>query len=223
MAFDKLVINDDDYPKNYLFDLEIAEYQNIGIIGIDEAGRGSLAGPVVIAGVIPDYANPIQGITDSKKLSAKKREQLFTEITNNHAYKYYVAIIPVEVIDYINILNATKKGMMECLEILYDDYSIAIIDAVKLKVKNKYIYSITKADLKSAAVGAASILAKVTRDRILIELAEKYKGYKLEQNKGYPTKFHREALIKIGASEFHRTTYAPVRNVLNRKIQNDFL
>lgn len=219
MFFDKSIINK-DYPHNYIFDLQITGYKN-DIIGIDEAGRGALAGPVVIAGVVPDYNKPIKGITDSKKLSAKQRDELYEQIINSGSYKYHISVIAVDIIDSINILNATKKGMMECLEKLYIHYSFAIIDAVKLKIKDKTVFSIIKADLKSAAVGAASILAKVTRDRILIKLSEKYKGYGLEQNKGYATALHREALKKYGVTKIHRKSYAPVRHILEEGLQSE--
>lgn len=221
MSIDKNFLND-EYPKNCRFDLEFTGY-NENVIGIDEAGRGCLAGPVVIAGAIPDYHNPIPGITDSKKLSAKKREKLFFEITNHPGYKYHISVIPVEIIDSINILNATKDGITECLEKLYDYYHIAIIDAVKVNIPNKKIYAITKADLKSASVGTASILAKVYRDRLMIELAKTYPGYDLEKNKGYPTKFHRDALRKLGVTKIHRRSYAPVRNLLRNDEQEIFL
>jgi ribonuclease HII len=220
MIFDKAKI-DENYPENYLFDLKTGEFET-DIIGIDEAGRGALAGPVVIAGVVADYSNPIIGINDSKKLSEKKRNKLFKEITNNSSYKYHISIIPVEVIDEINILNATKKGMMECLNKLEKYYSIAIIDSVKLIKENKIIYPIIKADLKSAAVGAASILAKVTRDRILVELSKEYKDYQLEKNKGYPTKFHREAIKSVGITKIHRKSYAPVRAIIESGLQKEF-
>ncbi len=210
-----------NYPENYFFDLKIAHNENYSIIGIDEAGRGALAGPVVIAGLIPDYSDPIVGITDSKKLTPSKREKLFEQIISNKNYKFHIAVIDVEVIDSINILNATKKGMMECLEILYDYYTIAIIDAVNLKIKDKQIYPIIKADLKSASVGGASILAKVTRDRIITELSSIYSNYELDKNKGYPTKSHIEALKKFGASEIHRKSYAPVKETLKENIQQE--
>ncbi len=220
MPIDKNLINE-SYPINYLFDLELTNFDE-KIIGIDEAGRGCLAGPVVIAGVIPDYNNPIIGITDSKKLSAKKREQLFSEILDNPNYKYHIAVIPVEVIDSINILNATKKGIMECLTKLHKYYTTAIIDAVKINIPDKKNHSIIKADLKSASVGSASILAKVYRDGLMYELAKTYPGYDLEKNKGYPTKFHREALGKIGITKIHRKSYAPVREILENKMQRRF-
>ncbi len=221
MLFDKTLIND-HYPKNYLFDLELSQYET-AVVGVDEAGRGALAGPVVIAGVIPDYNAPITGITDSKKLSAKKREELFEKIISNPNYRYHISIIQPSVIDDINILNATKKGMKECLENLYEHYRIAIVDAVKIVVKDRMLYPLVKADLKSASVGAASILAKVTRDRLIVELDSSFPGYDFVNNKGYPTKFHLEALKKIGASKIHRRSYSPVRNVIQNGNQPEFL
>lgn len=203
-----------NYPNNYKYDLELSKYKNKCIIGVDEAGRGSLAGPVVIAGVIIDYGDIIDGITDSKKLSVKKREKLYDTIIEK--YKHHIAVIPVETIDSINILNATIKGTEECLKVLYDYYEIAILDSIKVSIKDRKIHSIVKADLMSAGVGAASILAKVYRDNILRGLAKEYPNYSLEKNKGYPTKEHREALIKFGATEIHRKSYAPVKAVLDK-------
>jgi ribonuclease HII len=221
MLFDKSLINK-DYPDNYLFDLKLSRYET-RIIGIDEAGRGALAGPVVVAGVILDYNTPIPGINDSKELSSKKRDELYECITSNSNLKYHISIIPNDVIDHINILNATKKGMLECLDNLYPDYRIAITDAVKVCVKDRIIYPVIKADYKSASVGAASILAKVTRDRIIIELEESFPGYDLAKNKGYPTRFHLEALKRIGVCKIHRKSYAPVRSVLHDGNQPEFL
>jgi ribonuclease HII len=221
MLFDKKLI-DDYYPKNYLFDLNLSQYET-AVVGVDEAGRGALAGPVVIAGVIPDYNKPIKGVTDSKKLSAQRREELFEKIISHPNYRYHISIIEPSVIDDINILNATKKGMIECLEKLYEHYRIAIVDAVKLSVKDRILYPVIKADLKSASVGAASILAKVTRDRLIVELDGNYPGYGFVNNKGYPTKFHLEALKKIGASKIHRRSYSPVRKVIQEGNQPEFL
>lgn len=221
MSLDKTKLNK-DYPLNYLFDLETTEYSD-DILGIDEAGRGALAGPVVIAGVIPHYYKPIVGVTDSKKLSPAKRDVYFDKIINHPDYKYHIAIIPHTTIDSINILNATKKGMIECIDKLKDNCKHIITDSVKLSYPDKIIYPIIKADFKSASVACASILAKVTRDRILIELSDKYTGYDLNKNKGYPTKFHINALNKIGISEIHRRSYAPVKRLIQKDSQEEFL
>ncbi len=221
MTFDKSIIND-DYPSNYIYDLNLSNYDT-KIIGIDEAGRGALAGPVVVAGVIPDYSDPLLGVTDSKKLSEKKRELFYSEITSRQNYKYHISIIDHKTIDEINILNATKQGMAECLDKLYEYYMFAITDAVKLPLEGRTLFPIVKADLKSASTACASILAKVTRDRIITKLGETYPDYGFDKNKGYPTKYHLDALKRVGVSPIHRKSYAPVKAILNSDNQHELL
>ena len=175
------------------------------IAGIDEAGRGPLAGPVVCACVImePDYKN--EKINDSKKLSAKIREKLFAEIIHN-SVSYGVGIIDNKVIDDINILNATKKGMYTACEKLKTQPDIVLIDAVKLNLKMPS-EAIIGGDALSFNIAAASIIAKVTRDRIMEDYDKDYPQYLFAKNKGYGTKEHIERLREYGATKIHRKTF----------------
>ena len=177
------------------------------IAGMDEAGRGPLAGPVVCAAVIMplEKKNIIKGVDDSKKLTEKKREELFEKITKK-AISYSVCFVDEKTIDEINILNATKQGMKNCVETLDKKPDIVLIDAVKLDlpVLSK---SIIHGDELSYSIACASILAKVSRDRFMKQISEKYPNYLFAQHKGYGTKLHIELLKKFGASEIHRKTF----------------
>jgi len=185
-----------------------SKYYNDGLVlvaGVDEAGRGPLAGPVCVASVIMPQSPIIEDINDSKKLSEKKREKLYDEIINT-AICYKIELIDNKTIDEINILNATKLGMKKCLESMEIVPEIAIIDAVKLDT-NINTDSIVKGDALSYNVAAASILAKVTRDRLMVELHEKYPEYNFKKHKGYGTKEHIEALKKYGKCDIHRDSF----------------
>ncbi|MBE6020920.1 MAG: ribonuclease HII [Clostridiales bacterium] len=174
--------------------------------GIDEVGRGPLAGPVVAAAVIlpPDF--DVLGINDSKKLSEKKREELF-EVIKERAVAYSFGVVDNEVIDEINILEATKKAMKMAVESLEIKPEHLLIDAVKLQDVDLPQTAIIKGDEKSISVAAASILAKVTRDRMMVEYAEEYTHYAFEKNKGYGTKAHYEGIEKAGICPIHRKTF----------------
>lgn len=175
------------------------------VAGVDEAGRGPLAGPVVCAACIMQYDDIISGINDSKKVSEKKREELYETITQK-ALAWSVAIIGREVIDDINILNATKLGMKQSLEKLSIMPDIVLADAVKIDTKLPQ-EAIIKGDAKSYAIAAASIIAKVTRDRLMREYDEKYPQYGFAKHKGYGTKVHVDALIKHGRCDIHRLSF----------------
>ncbi len=179
-------------------------YSLIG--GIDEAGRGPLAGPVVVAGVImpTNTESIIPEVNDSKKLSEKKREKLYPLILER-AVEVRVAVIDEKVIDEINILNATKKGMLECIE-GFQAVDAVLIDAVKLDIKTPTI-SIIHGDALSYNIAAASIVAKVTRDRMMKEYAQKYPEYKFEKHKGYGTAEHIALLKQYAPSPIHRKTF----------------
>lgn len=179
-------------------------YSLIG--GIDEAGRGPLAGPVVVAGVImpTNTESIIPEVNDSKKLSEKKREKLYPLILER-AVEVRVAVIDEKVIDEINILNATKKGMLECIE-GFQAVDAVLIDAVKLDTKTPTI-SIIHGDALSYNIAAASIVAKVTRDRMMKEYALKYPEYKFEKHKGYGTAEHIALLKQYAPSPIHRKTF----------------
>lgn len=181
------------------------------IAGIDEAGRGPLAGPVVVASVIMPKDNLLEEVNDSKKLSEKKRERLFDQI-KELAIDYHVEIISEKVIDEINILNATKLGMKNCIERLEKTPDLVFIDAVKIESDVPTI-SLIHGDALSYNIACASILAKVTRDRLMVELDEKYPEYNFKKHKGYGTKEHIENLKKYGKCEIHRDTF--IKNFVN--------
>ncbi len=182
-------------------------YEGMLIAGIDEAGRGPLAGPVVCACVIMPLEDNmiIEGIDDSKKLSAKKREGLYEKIIQC-AKAYSIVEIDEKTIDEINILQATKLGMKKALETLQIKPDIVLIDAVKIDSEIKQD-NIIKGDALSYNIAAASILAKVYRDRLMIKLDERFAGYGFAQHKGYGTKLHVEALKKLGATAVHRKSF----------------
>ena len=183
------------------------------VAGVDEAGRGPLAGPVVAAAVILDANNPIAGLDDSKRLSASRRERLFDEIQQK-ALAWSVAYASVEEIDNINILRATMLAMQRAVDALQPAAEHALIDGNRCPQLSCPVRAIIKGDSRVAAISAASIIAKVTRDREMQALDVMYPGYGLAQHKGYPSKAHIEALQLLGASPVHRRSYAPVRKIL---------
>ena len=177
------------------------------ILGIDEAGRGPLAGPVVVAGVIMPENSMIEGINDSKKVSEKKREKLY-DLIIEEAISYQVAIIGQDIIDKINILNATKKGLTNVVEGLDVKPDLIIVDALtNIDTKGIPYESIIKGDAKCYSISAASILTKVTRDRIMREWDEIYPQYGFINNKGYGTAKHIEAIKEYGLSPIHRRSF----------------
>ena len=185
-------------------ELYLAGFNFIG--GADEVGRGPLAGPVVCAAVILPKNSNIIGIDDSKKLSAKKREELYDKIIAD-AISYSIEYVFEDEIDDINILNATKKCMSKAINNLSVKPDIMLIDALTgldIKCESR---AIVHGDAISYCIGAASILAKVSRDRFMDALDEKYPVYGFKQNKGYGTKQHIDALYKYGQSEVHRKTF----------------
>lgn len=175
------------------------------IAGVDEVGRGPLAGPVVCASVIMPLDDIIVGVDDSKKLSKKKRELLYEQIINK-AISYSICQIEPNEIDEINILNATKKCMAKSINSLSIKPDIVLVDAVKLDVSVETM-SIIKGDYLSYSIGAASILAKVYRDKLMEEYSKIYAGYGFERNSGYGTKEHIEKIKEIGPCPIHRKTF----------------
>jgi len=175
------------------------------IAGIDEAGRGPLAGPVVAACAIMPLDNLIQGVNDSKKVSEKRREEIF-EIIKEKAIAYSIVEASPEEIEEFNILGATKRAMQKCVESLNVKPDIVFIDAVKLDIPYD-IKAIIKGDAKSYNIAAASILAKVHRDRLMREYAKIYPQYGFEKHKGYGTAEHIKALKEFGATPIHRPTF----------------
>jgi len=175
------------------------------ICGIDEVGRGPLAGPVVACACIMDLTDIIEGVDDSKKLSEKKREALFEEI-KSRAICYSICEIDHKEIDEINILNATKKCMLKCVNELVIKPDVLLIDAVKLDTDIEQV-NIIKGDAQSYSIACASILAKVYRDRLMKEYAKEYPEYSFEKNAGYGTKAHRDAIQEFGPCKIHRKTF----------------
>lgn len=197
---------------NYYFERKLREEGIKFIAGVDEVGRGPLVGPVVAACVVlPEHFN-LDGLTDSKKLSEKRREYFYDEIMRQ-ALGVGVGIISEKVIDEVNIYEATKMAMKEAINNCSCKIEHILIDAMRLDIDIPTT-SIIKGDLKSITISAASVIAKVTRDRMLDELDLKYPMYDFKNNKGYPTKKHLEAIKKYGIIDEHRRSYGPVSEYL---------
>jgi ribonuclease HII len=195
---------------NQLYQNEIDRFGYESLIaGADEAGRGPLAGPVVASAVILDRRMVINGINDSKKLTEVKREALYKLIIEN-CLAYAIEIIEPAEIDRINILEASLKGMADSINRLSIQPEFCLIDGNKLPRQLLLpMEAVVKGDGTFASIAAASILAKVTRDRIMLEIDREYPQYGFKQNKGYPTKEHLNAISKHGVTRYHRLTYGP--------------
>lgn len=176
------------------------------VAGVDEAGRGPLAGPVYAAAVILPEGARLDGINDSKKLSEKKREELFEKI-KEVAVAYSICSVDEKEIDEINILNATHKAMNGAAKSLEVSADYVIIDGNSIKGMEIPHETVVKGDAKSISIAAASILAKVSRDRYITQMADKYPEYGFEKHKGYGTKAHTDAILKYGISPIHRKTF----------------
>ncbi|EKM97724.1 MAG: ribonuclease HII [Pseudomonas sp.] len=185
------------------------------VAGVDEVGRGPLCGPVVTAAVILDPLRPIQGLNDSKKLSEARREVLFDEIQEK-ALAWCIARAEVEEIDRLNILHATMLAMQRAVEGLSVLPRLALIDGNRCPVLSVPSAAVVQGDASVPAIAAASILAKVSRDREMQALDLVYPGYGLAGHKGYPTPAHLQALESLGPTPIHRRSFAPVRVLLER-------
>ena len=186
------------------------------VAGVDEAGRGPLAGPVVAGAVILDPENPIDGLKDSKRLTALRRDILYAEIEEK-ALAWAVGRADVEEIDRINILQATMLAMQRAVAALQPAAEHALVDGNRCPDLACPAQAIVKGDSRVAAISAASIMAKVTRDREMLSLDVMYPGYGLAQHKGYPSKAHIQALENLGVSPVHRRSYAPVRRIMEQQ------
>ena len=185
------------------------------VAGVDEAGRGPLAGPVVAAAVILDPAVRIVGLGDSKRLSPQRRAELDLEI-RERAAGYAVARADVDVIDAINILQATMQAMREAVARLDPAPDLVLVDGNRCPDVPWPVRAVVGGDATVAAIGAASILAKVARDREMIEMDRRYPEYGFARHKGYGTRAHRDALLRLGPSPIHRLSFAPVKSALMR-------
>ncbi len=183
------------------------------VAGVDEAGRGPLAGPVIAAAVILDDLKPIQGLADSKKLSAKRREKLFDEIRAK-SLCFSIAEASVQEIDALNILQATLLAMQRAVEGLRLKPNKVLVDGNRLPRLDILAEAIVQGDAKVSAISAASILAKVHRDRLCADMHQAYPEYGFDQHKGYGTQAHLNALNAHGATPLHRRSFAPVAKVL---------
>jgi len=187
------------------------------VAGVDEAGRGPLAGPVVVAAVILDPAKPIDNLDDSKKLSEQRREALFPRIMKN-ALAYSVVEVHAAEIDRINILQATMLGMKRAVERLSPAPALALVDGNRAPQLDCEVRTIIHGDSLEPAISAASILAKVTRDRLMTAMHLQYPQYGFDRHKGYPTREHLSRLAEHGPCVLHRRSFAPVRNVLQEEL-----
>ncbi|MEQ5184870.1 ribonuclease HII [Providencia sp. wls1943] len=186
------------------------------IAGVDEVGRGPLVGAVVTAAVILDPNNPIEGLADSKKLSEKKREKLFDEIKEK-ALCWCIGRAEPEEIDQLNILHATMLAMQRAVEGLSIQPEFVLVDGNRCPKLTMPSQAVVKGDSLVQEISAASILAKVVRDREMVELDKAFPEYGFAKHKGYPTAYHLEKLAEFGATEFHRKSFAPVRRALDIK------
>ena len=183
------------------------------IIGVDEVGRGPLAGPVISAAIILNKEKIPEGINDSKKLSKKKREVINEELISQHSFA--IGIASVEEIDKINILQASLLAMKRAVLNLNIKPQSILVDGNKLPDLEYNMYPIIKGDSKSISIAAASIIAKVYRDKLMQDLSLQYPGYYWEKNSGYGTKQHLLALDNLGVTPIHRKSFAPIYNMLN--------
>ena len=198
----------------YIYERDLIKKGISLIAGVDEVGRGPLVGPVVTAAVILPINYKLEGLTDSKKLTEKKRDY-FYDIIMHDAISVGIGMMDAKVIDEVNIYEATKLAMIEAINNLNVKPKHVLIDAMPLDISIPTT-SIIKGDAKSLSIAAASVIAKVTRDRMMYELDRKYPMYNYKKNKGYPTKEHIEAINKYGIIEGYRLTYGPVKDYLER-------
>ncbi len=207
--------------------MNLYEYENelydkgINYIGgVDEVGRGPLIGPVVASCVVLPKDFVLEGLTDSKKLSEKKRDKFYDYIIE-HALAYGIGVVLPEEIDEINIYEASRKAMLIAISKVREQINLehVLIDAMPINIDIPTT-SIIKGDAKSISIAAASVVAKVTRDKMMYELDKKYPMYGFASHKGYPTKKHIEAIHKYGLIEGYRKSYGPVKEVIDEKINN---
>ena len=200
---------------NFEFEEKLYNEGHKFIAGVDEVGRGCIAGPVYACAIIMKKDSNIVGVNDSKKLTDKKRRELFPKILDQ-AVCYKVISIDNDKIDEINILEASRLAMEQAIENLSVKPDYILTDCMKIHTDIPYI-DIVKGDIRSYTIGCASIIAKVIRDDFMIELSKEYPGYDWDKNKGYPTKKHKLALYECGITKYHRKSYDPVRICIESK------
>ncbi len=205
-------------PDDLFFFERQARAQGANLVcGIDEVGRGPLIGPVVASAVILPNDFQHSTLTDSKQLTQKKREEIYKELTENKAVKWSIASIEAEEIDRINILQATWKAMVQARANLKLVPDWTLVDGPRVPPLGNAQTSIIKGDQRSFSIAAASVIAKVTRDRWMNELDQQYPGYGFAQHKGYGTQLHLEALKKLGPCPVHRYSFKPVQLAIQQK------
>ena len=204
--------------KLYQYEDEIYKQGYELIAGVDEAGRGSLAGPLTVGAVILPKDFYLERLDDSKKLSPAVREKLYDEIVYN-AIAVSSIVVSVEEIDKFNVYHATLRGMDKAIATLNIQPDYVLIDAMKIYLQNIPVRSIVHGDSLSASIAAASIVAKVTRDRMADEWSKIYPEYGFDKNKGYGTREHMDAIKKNGFTPIHRKTYEPYRSTLKKNVQ----
>jgi ribonuclease HII len=196
--------------------LDLTDIRSGHVAGVDEAGRGPLAGPVIAAAVILDPEHPVIGLKDSKQLTPARREALYLEITQK-AIAWEVGRAGVEEIDRLNILQATLLAMRRAVVRLSPPARYVLVDGNQCPRLDCPVEAVVGGDSTIAAISAASIIAKVTRDREMVELDRRYPGYGLARHKGYPSREHLLALQQLGVTPLHRRSYAPVRKLLSKE------
>ena len=203
-----------NYRPSFRFERAAARAGAKIIAGVDEAGRGPLAGPVVAAAVILPDGFKLRGLNDSKQLTAEKRDEFFQVLTSDSRVQFGVGIVEAEWIDRINILQATHRAMAEALRRLPVQPDHVLVDGLPVKSFTIPQTAIVKGDARSFSIAAASVIAKVTRDRLMLALHAQYPVYGFDQHKGYPTPDHLAALRAHGPCPIHRRTFGPVREKL---------
>ena len=210
---EKLLKIEQAHAEKLLFDDSFLPHSGALVAGVDEAGRGPLAGPVVTAAVIlPNNCMELLGVNDSKQISKEMRES-FAERVKEHAIAYSIHFQSVEAIDTLNILEATRQSMVESVQSLSVKPDVVIADAMVLPIEQPQ-HSIIKGDAKSLAIAAASILAKTARDHFMDELHEQYPQYGFNQHAGYGTKQHLEAITQYGITPHHRKSFEPIKSLV---------
>ncbi len=180
------------------------------LVGVDEVGRGSLAGPVIAGAVILDARRPIEGLRDSKRLSARQRERL-TRVIHEHALAFALGRADAEEVDRFNVLRATLTAMRRAVEALAIEPQVVYVDGDRAPALCAPTVAVVGGDDRVPSISAASIIAKTARDAEMVALARQYPGYGFEVHKGYPTRRHLDALARLGPCAAHRTSFAPVR------------